>query len=192
MQRFQAIGNRLTTCFLIISFQSISYALPDLRLPLQGPGTSAQWYDTFKNNRIKVLNTFADITDWKCNIHVRSAFFNNDDTLDFGAPSRQFEGYEYKPNGLNIGDEFFISSYWYNRTNNWLATPIQNVKAGTPITAFANQYRQGLNLVNNPYKDYVTSIAIKPGDVLDGRQVKGKIWVNFTDPINKENETALS
>ena len=159
-------------------------------LQVGGPGTSAYWYDTFKNNRIRVLNTFTDITDWKCNIHVRSAFFNNDDSLDFGAPSRQFEGYEHRPNGLNVGDEFYISTHYYNRTNNYLATPIQNVKAGTPITAFANQYRQGLNLVNNPYKDYVTSIAIKPGDVLDGRQVKGKIWVNFTDPINKEVETA--
>lgn len=159
-------------------------------LQVGGIGTSAQWYDTFKNNRIRVLNTFTDITDWKCNIHVRSAFFNNDDTLDFGAPSRQFEGYEHKPNGLDVGDEFFISTYNYGRSDNYLATPIANVKAGTPITAFANQYRQGLNLVNNPYKDHVTSIAIKPGDVLDGRQVKGKIWVNFTDPINRENETS--
>jgi hypothetical protein len=159
-------------------------------LEVGGVGTSAEWHDTYRNNRIRVLNTFTDITDWKCNIHTKSALYNNDDTLNFGGPNREFRGWEHRPNGLNVGDEFFLSTFTTNGSENYLGTPIQNVKAGTPITAFANQYRQGLNLINNPYKDYVTSIAIKPGDVLDGRQVKGKIWVNFTEPINKENETA--
>ena len=125
------------------------------------------------------------------------AYWNNDDTINYGGANRPFQGYEHKPNGLALGDEFFmpaaqISSEKFGNgiAANYLATPIENVLCGTPLTAFANQYRKRLDLVDNPYKNYVTSIAIKPGDVLDGRQVGGKIFVNFTEPFFYENEFA--
>jgi hypothetical protein len=158
--------------------------------------TANLWNDTFKNNRTRVINTYPGITDQECITLVRAAVWQNDDTIEYGAPDRVFLGYDIKPNGLSVGDEWFFATYnptdqragKNNDLSYYLATPIANVKAGTPITAFANQYRRGLDLVDNPYKDYVTSIAIKPGDVLDGKQVGGKIWVNFTDYINRENE----
>jgi hypothetical protein len=156
--------------------------------------TANLWNDTFKNNRIRLINTYPGITDQKCINYVRGAKWNNDDSITYGNPDRVFHGYEIKSNGLSVGDEWYIDTYTANEgypdviLSEYLATPIANVKAGTPITAFANQYRQGLNLVDNPYKNYVTSIAIKPGDVLDGKQVAGKIWVNFTDLINLEKE----
>ena len=158
--------------------------------------TSNLWSDTFRNNRTRLINTYPGITDQKCITYVRAAAWQNDDSLQYGGPNRTFNGYEIKPNGLSVGDEWYFSTFdplddmngYQNSLSTYLATPLANVKAGTPITAFANQYRQGLNLVDNPYKNYVTSIAIKPGDVLDGKQVGGKIWVNFTDYINLENE----
>ena len=158
--------------------------------------TANLWNDTFKNNRTRLINTYPGITDQECITLVRAAVWQNDDTLEYGAPDRVFLGYDIKPNGLSVGDEWFFATYnpvdqragYNNDILEYLATPIANVKAGTPITAFANQYRRGLDLVDNPYKNYVTSIAIKPGDVLDGKQVGGKIWVNFTDYINRENE----
>jgi hypothetical protein len=162
-----------------------------------GTGSTANlWSDTFRNNRTRLINTFPGITDQKCITYVRAAAWQNDDSLEYGGPNRIFNGYEIKPNGLSVGDEWYFSTFdplddmngYQNSLSKYLATPLANVKAGTPITAFANQYRQGLNLVDNPYKNYVTSIAIKPGDVLDGKQVGGKIWVNFTDYINLENE----
>ena len=162
-----------------------------------GTGSTTNiWTDTYRNNRLKVLNTLDRLTNYRTLTYVDAAYWNNDDTLNYGGPSKPFRGYQYKENGLAVGDEFFISTFYFGNVpngggsipKNYLATPIQNIKAGTPITAFANQYRQGTNLIDNPYKDYVTSIAIKPGDVLDGRQVGGKIWVNFTDPISQENE----
>jgi hypothetical protein len=160
--------------------------------------TANLWNDTFKNNRTRLINTYPGITDEACIILVRAAVWNNDDGLAYGDPDRVFMGYDIKPNGLSVGDEWFFATYdptdqrggFNNDLSSYLATPIANVKAGTPITAFANQYRKGLDLVDNPYKNYVTSIAIAPGDVLDGRQVGGKIWVNFTDYINRENEYA--
>lgn len=158
--------------------------------------TANLWSDTFRNNRTRLINTYPGITDQKCITYVRAAAWQNDDALQYGGPNRLFNGYEIKPNGLSVGDEWYFSTFdpgddmngYQNSLSKYLATPLANVKAGTPITAFANQYRQGLNLVDNPYKNYVTSIAIKPGDVLDGKQVGGKIWVNFTDYINLENE----
>lgn len=156
--------------------------------------TANLWNDTFKNNRIRLINTFPGITDQKCINYVRGAKWNNDDSITYGNPDRVFHGYEIKPNGLSVGDEWYLDTFTASEgypdsgISSYLATPIANVKCGTPITAFANQYRQGLNLVDNPYKNYVTSIAIKPGDVLDGKQVAGKIWVNFTDLINLEDE----
>jgi hypothetical protein len=161
-------------------------------LPVGTGNTVNVWDDTFKNNRLRILNTVENLTDWRCITYQRSAIWTNDDTLNYGGPGRIFKGYSYQPNGLAVGDEFFIATaddnFSTKNPRNYLATPIGNVLAGTPITAFANTYRKGLNLVDNPYKNYVTSIAIEPGDVLDGRQVGGKIWVNFTDSINDENE----
>lgn len=171
--------------------------LPDsAQLPVGTGSTTNIWTDTYRNNRIRILNTLPRLTDYRSIIYTDAAYWNNDDTLNYGGANRPFRGYQYKSNGLSVGDEFFISTFNYGNVpngggsvpRNYLATPLSNIKAGTPITAFANQYRQGLNLVNNPYKDYVTSIAVKPGDVVDGKQIGGKIWVNFTDAFNDENE----
>jgi hypothetical protein len=165
-------------------------------LPVGTGSTTNLWTDTYRNNRIRILNTVPGVTDEPSVIYTDAAFWNNDDTLNYGGTNRPFKGFTHKPNGLAVGDEFFISTFNFGNysggggsvSRNYLATPIANIKSGTPITAFANQYRRGLDLVDNPYKNYVTSIAIKPGDVLDGRQVGGKIWVNFTDAISQEND----
>jgi hypothetical protein len=163
-------------------------------LPINTGNTANLWWDAHRNNRIRVLNTLPGLTDWRSVVRTKMAYWSNDDTIDFGGSDRIFSDYELKPNGLAVGDEFFLSTtdFKYNTYFGQLvaATPINNVLAGTPITAFANQYRRGLDLVDNPYKDHVTSIAIKPGDVLNGRQVGGKIWVNFTEPISNAFEEA--
>lgn len=161
-------------------------------LPINTGNTANAWFDSFRNNRIRVLNTIPGLTDWRSVIHTKMAMWKNDDTIDFGGASREFHDYELKPNGLSVGDEFFLNTTSYDPFTVFgslvAATPINNILCGTPITAFANQYRRGLELVDNPYKNHVTSIAIKPGDVLNGKQVGGKIWVNFTEPIPFENE----
>ena len=180
-------------------YQSDTYSptiVPDdaKGLPINTGNTANLWWDGFRNNRIRVLNTIPGLTDWRSVVKTKMALWTNDDTLDFGGPDRSFVDWDYKPNGLAVGDEFFMNTtdVKYNTIFGQLvaATPINNILCGTPITAFANQYRRGLELVDNPYKNYVTSIAIRPGDVLNGKQVGGKIWVNFTEPIPFENEQA--
>ena len=44
--------------------------------------------------------------------------------------------------------------------------------------------RRRLDLIENPYKNYATTIVVQPGDVLKGTQCGGKIVVNFTENLN--------
>jgi len=148
------------------------------------------WEDTWKNNRTRIVNTHPGITDYPALVKTQFAFWRATDEFRWGAPDRPFARYEHK-NALAVGDEFVISTTGGdgNKSTTYLATPFENVKAGKIITAFANTVRRGLDLIDNPYKNYAQSIILEPGDVLDGRQVGGKIYVNFTEEINKVTET---
>lgn len=146
------------------------------------------WWDTWKNNRTRIVNTYPGITDYPGLVKTQFAFWYNTDEYSWGGPDRQFTKYEHK-DYLAVGDEFVISTTGVrgdrNQDSGYLATPFENVKAGKIITAFANTVRRGLDLIENPYRNYAQSIVVSPGDVLDGRQVGGKIFVNFTEEINK-------
>jgi hypothetical protein len=150
------------------------------------------WQDTWKNNRTRIVNTHPDITDYPALVNTQQAFWTSTDEFRWGGADRIFMKYEHK-DALAVGDEFVISTTGRNADNNrqgYLATPFENVKAGKVITAFANTIRRGLDEIENPYKNYAQSIIVEPGDVLDGTQVGGKIYVNFTEEINKVAEQA--
>lgn len=149
------------------------------------------WEDTWKNNRTRIVNIHPGITDYPALVKTQEAYWVSTDEYRWGGPDRMFVKYEHK-NALAVGDEFVISTTGLRADNNragYLATPFANVKAGKIITAFANTVRRGLDLIDNPYKNYAQSIILEPGDVLDGRQVGGRIYVNFTEEINKCQET---
>jgi hypothetical protein len=150
------------------------------------------WYDTWKNNRTRIVNTHPDITDYPAVIKTQQAFWRSTDEYRWGGADRVFMKYEHK-DALAVGDEFVISTTGQRADKNQLgyfATPFENVKAGKIITAFANTVRRGLDEIDNPYKNYAQTIILEPGDVLDGTQVGGKIFVNFTEEINKTTEGA--
>ena len=156
---------------------------PEYRPPLG-------WYDTWKNNRTRIVNTHPDITDYPGLIKTQQAFWRSTDEFRWGGADRIFAKYEHR-DALAVGDEFIISTTGQaadQNQNGYLATPFENVKAGKIITAFANTVRRGVDLIENPYRNYAQSIILEPGDVLDGRQVGGKIFVNFTEEINKCQE----
>ena len=148
------------------------------------------WFDTWKNNRTRIVNTHPNITDYPGLIKTQQAFWYNTDEFRWGGPDRIFAKYEHR-DALAVGDEFVISTTGQRadqNQNGYLATPFENVKAGKIITAFANTIRRGLDEIENPYRNYAQSIILEPGDVLDGTQVGGKIFVNFTEEINKCQE----
>jgi hypothetical protein len=125
-------------------------------------------------------------------IKTEQAFWQSTDEFRWGGADRMFYRYENK-DGLAVGDEFVMSTTGKLADNNkqgYLATPFDNVKAGKIITAFGNTVRRGITEIENPYRNYAQSIVLEPGDVLDGTQVGGKIFVNFTEEINKCEESA--
>jgi hypothetical protein len=150
---------------------------------------AAAWADTYKNNRLRVVNTLEGFTTEPGIIRTDRAYYYNDDVNDFGRPNRPFTRFVYRTNGLQIGDEFIIANdpqnvLGYSNARTYLATPFANVKAGKIITAFANTVKRGLDTITNPYKDYATCIVVEPGNVLKGTQCGGKIVVNFTENLN--------
>jgi hypothetical protein len=145
---------------------------------------SARWFDSNKNNRLRIVNELEGFTTEPSFIYTDYTYYLNDDQITFGGPSRPFYKYTYRPDGLKVGDEFVIANDKRGSARDFYAVPFANVKAGTIITAFANNVRRGLDLITNPYRNYATSIVVKPGDVLKGTQCGGKIVVNFTENLN--------
>ena len=145
---------------------------------------ASQWYDSYKNNRLRVVNTLEGFTTEPSFIRTDYIYYKADDANSFGEPNRSFNRFVYRPNGLQVGDEFIISNDKQGASREFYAVPFANVKAGTIITAFANTVKRRLDTITNPYKDYATCIVVQPGDVLKGTQCGGKIVVNFTENLN--------
>ena len=144
------------------------------------------WADTYRNNRQRIVNLVPGITDQPTIIKTDYAAWTPDGMFDFGKPGSIWKKFIYKPQGLAVGDEYILTDYLSSEgPKQYVGIPFENVKAGTIVTAFANTYRNGTSINNNPYKDYATTIVLQPGDVLDGQQVGGKIFVNLTE--NKYN-----
>jgi len=154
------------------------------------------WYDTWRNNRLRVLNNVEGIT-------TQAGIIRNDLAIyapaseEWNKPYRSYASYTQKQS-LNIGDTFVIASGTYTPVNNfgnskpmsmqYYATHKNNVKVGIPVTGFANTYWKNDTEVENPYKDYVTSIALPEGTILNGRAIKSRVFVNFTERINSAFE----
>jgi len=140
-------------------------------------------YDTYKNNRHRVVNTVTGLTDEPGYILTEKAYFESIDARRFAEPNREWSHVVYKPSGLTIGDEFI-----FNSMPKIQAVPLANVKAGKAITTFGNKTWTGVNEINNPYANYATTIAVQPGDILNGTQCGGKIFVNFVEPPSTMSE----
>lgn len=165
---------KLTDTFVVNKFANIS-----AQQPLDSTGI---YVDTWRNNRLRLVNTYEDITNYPTFLWRDWMLFENDDAINFGGINRPFISLLDRPNGLQVGDEFIISdAYKYDLS--YQAVPFANVKAGTIITAFANTIDRNGVAIENPYKNYATSIAVSPGTILKGKPTVGKIFVNFTERI---------
>ena len=149
----------------------------------------AYFEDRYDNMRHRVVNTIEYLTDDPTYIIVDRAKYQHSDELSFGSPDRIWERYEYRIQGLQIGDEFifgnpenktdFGNSRW--RQTQFRAVPFENVKAGKIITAQPLKYWKDDEYVDNPYANYAHSIALEPGDSLQGKPVGGKIFFSISE-----------
>ena len=157
-------------------------------LPINDGSTVNGWFDTYKNNRLRLVNSVPGMTDFPTVIFTETATWRNDDEITWAGPDRSFGKLVIKPNGLSVGDEWLISNRRDSGPTSYQAVPFANIKAGKAVTAFANQVRRDLELIDNPYKNYATSIIVDKGDRLNGSLCGGKIYVNFTENLNNNSE----
>lgn len=148
------------------------------------------YYDTHAANKYRVVSLLDDFTT--LGDYIVDDYFYGRPRDPYKIP---FEGWKYREiaSGLQIGDEMYYpqdfwaiggSSSWlgvHNLRRSVVAVPSENVKAGTVLTKENDTQYIGPNEVANPFADYATSIVVKPGDTLKGRQANGKIYVNFME-----------
>lgn len=153
------------------------------------------------NNKFRVRALIEGLTDIPSYM-VRDAVYH----VDYDPWGWQTSAFRYlhRYNGLQIGDEFLfagtniahgewgswdLDNYRVGRPLGYYATPLANVKAGTVVTTFGATHWKGKTQTQNPYKDYATTIVVRPGDTLKGQIVQGKIYVNFTEQPSRQGET---
>lgn len=158
--------------------------------------------DTNKNDRFRVralIDGLTDIPSYMINDAIYQKDYSN-----WGWSGVAYK-YLHRLGGLQIGDEFIFHGTDFGldydavsadfsdvRLGRWFgyyATPMSNVKAGTVVTTFGSRQWAGSQETDNPYKDYATTIVLRPGDVLAGRPVGGRIYVNFTEQPSRQPES---
>lgn len=161
--------------------------------------------DTHKNDRYRVRALIEGLTDIPSYMIEEAVYFREYDLYGWNDVAYK---YLHRMSGLNIGDEFIFhgsdlgktyeaisADYTDARAGRWFGTyaaPLANVRAGTVVTTFGATQWLGQEQVANPYKDYATTIVLRKGDVLAGKPVVGKIFVNFSEQPNRhENAVAV-
>lgn len=150
--------------------------------------------DSNKNDRFRVRAIVEGLTDLPSYM-IQEAI----SAWDAGTWAWHFVAYKYlhRLSGLQIGDEYIFEgtdmgldmdavSADYNqvRAGRWFgykATPGNAVLAGTVVTTFGEKFWTGTSQVDNPYKDYATTIILQPGDRLRGQVLSGRVYCNFTE-----------
>jgi hypothetical protein len=161
------------------------------------PGTYFRWDDTFWNNKHRIVTTFEGITNTKkIAFWADTALHQNDGLRKFEGTDREFDAVVHRPNGFQIGDEILIPGQRKAGTlaqgSLWQGVPLSAVKAGTVISTFSQNYWRGNESVPNPYRNYATFIAVKPGDSVNGRQIGGKVIVSLVEhPRDMDNYKAV-
>jgi hypothetical protein len=157
--------------------------------PTGGERSRAYFPDRANNMRHRIVNTKEFLTDDATFIWTDHAYYQANSELDFTAPDRRWDRYEYRINGLEVGAEFIfgnpsgVTAFGNLRAkqDSFLAVPFENVLAGKIITAQPEKYYKRGELVDNPYKNYAHSIALDEGDMLDGKPLGGKIFVSIAE-----------
>lgn len=157
--------------------------------------------DTNKNDRFRVRALIEGLTNIPSYM-IQDAIYQK----DYSSWGWSMVAYKYlhRMAGLQIGDEYIFHGSDFGGDRDYYstdftdlrigrhrgtwATPLANVKAGTVVTTFGAKLWQGTQQIDNPYKDYATSIVLRRGDVLAGRPVGGRIYVNFSEQPNRAPE----
>jgi hypothetical protein len=164
-------------------------------------------YDTYRNNRERIVATIPGMTDalrWRFieEYQIWSPFNHMSLDLEYqyklGDRRNKVDqnGNITEAGGMRLGDEY-VSPHMFQtdlsihytagttkaqyRTETY-GVPPGAVMAGTVVTKFgANVWVNGNVQIPNPYADYAGTIIVQPGDALKGKPVGGKILVTLSN-----------
>jgi hypothetical protein len=141
------------------------------------------FFDLYKNNRHRVANLITGLTDEPGYILTEKIKYKPLDDRSFIEPDRVWVHLVEKPTGLTVGDEFIFESNPFMQ-----AVPLSSIKGGKAVTTFAATNKKITTDAVNPFASYATTIAVQPGDTLNGTKCLGKIFVNFTELPSSQAE----
>lgn len=152
--------------------------------PFESGEPAAYYFDTHRNSKYHVSAEVPGLTNRETYIMSDFVTYSPDRTN-----SDYHIKYNYRQFGLQEGDEFLIPGlttlpetlngqlpgYLYNQrgTSPLAAFPQNSVNLGTIVTQFSNTIYDGSTIINNPYDDYATTIAVEYGN--------GKMFVNCVE-----------
>lgn len=163
--------------------------------PFQPGEPAERYFDTHRNNQYQLATEIPGLTDKETYILTDFINYIPEDIYEY---EQYHAKYAQKPTGLKEGNNWFIPGFALtqftenenlpgNRDNYRGTKPFLGVDtsfdilSGTMVTKLANNYYNGSTVINNPYDDYATTIAILPGQTLDGIAITGKVFVNCVE-----------
>ena len=159
--------------------------------PFETGKPAENYFDTHRQN-IYHLNTEIDgLTNKETYVLTDFISYLPENSYEF---NEYHAKYSYRQFGLVEGNEFIIPGLSLTvastneslpgfKNNQATIKDISVVKpsdliTGTVVTSLANNHYHGDDLVVNEYDDYISTIVVHDGQLLDGQPVSGKIFVN--------------
>lgn len=163
--------------------------------PFQPGEPAERYFDTHRNNQYQLATPVAGLTDKETYILTDFINYIPDNAYDY---EQYHAKYAYRQTGLQEGNAWFIPGLAltkftennnlpgdrnnYRGTKDILAVSTENNGIyGTVVTKLANNYYNGSTVTANPYDDYATTIAVLPGQTLDGQTIAGKVFMNVVE-----------
>lgn len=162
--------------------------------PFEPNEPAERYFDTHRQNLYHVATEVPGLTDKETYILTDFINYIPSDVNNF---EQYHAKYAYRQFGLQEGNEFIIPTLALRNIGNNKDLPgfkanQRNVKSiaainpsdivtGTVVTKFANNHYHGNDIVANEYDDYVTTLIVHNGQLLNGQPITGKIFVNCVE-----------
>jgi hypothetical protein len=155
---------------------------------------STQYFDTHRNNKYHLTQEIAGLTNKETYVLVD---FINYIPENVNSYEQYHAKYSYRQLGLKEGNEFFIPSLTLRKVTENDKLPGFNgnrkglkpmyvidppdINVGTTVTKFSNTYYNNNTLQNNPYDDFISTLIVHNGQLLNGQPINGKIFINCVE-----------
>jgi hypothetical protein len=138
--------------------------------------SGTKYFDTHRNNRYEIVKQFTGVTD------IPGYSMTEVISYEKGLNDEYHIKYENRSRGLMIGDQMLIpglpiipsqlnkdyAGYTNNRITRLHVVKLDDVVCGQPIAKLADT-------------NLITTLALKPGDLLGSSRINGRIFVNFVE-----------